>query len=214
MKNIVIIGPPGSGKGTISLELKKRGYIHISTGDLLREEVASDSELGREIATRINNGLMVDDTLSLKLMKKAMTKQKSGYIFDGYPRNLVQAKLLEDNLITGDKEDLVILYLDIDLSILKDRIVNRLNCTSCGAIFNLIDTPPLVQHSKYFCTCCLFELKKRQDDTEDSLLTRIEIFNEKTKPVVEYYSSFNNFHKIDTSLSREEIIKNVLDVIS
>ena len=213
-KNIVLIGMPGSGKGTVCLELKKMGYNHISTGDLLRIEVASGSELGKEIAARIDNGLMVDDQLSLRVMKESMNKNNGNCLFDGYPRNLVQAKLLESELINNDVDNLIILHLDISRDLLKERIINRLTCPKCEKIFNLKDQKPKSKNNKHFCDSCDIELSKRKDDNEESLNTRLKVFDDKTQDVINYYSSFKKYYKIDASKNREEIFKKILTLIN
>lgn len=214
MKHLVLIGPPGSGKGTLSLSLKNKGFIHISTGDLLREEIASGSTLGQEIAKLIDNGQMVDDVTSLKIMKKAMKKESSGTIFDGYPRNLKQLELLEKELLSGDTSNLYIIYLNMPLEQLAERIINRYICPLCGEIYNLKNKPPIITNDSYLCLKDHAVLEKRKDDNLESLQTRFKVFLEKTAPVIEKYRSYPNFYEIDASQDAESVLKKVERILN
>lgn len=214
MKHIVLIGPPGSGKGTLAAELKKRDYSHISTGDLLRAEIAADTELGRYAASLINKGNMVDDQVSLQVMKNAFAKVTKGAIFDGYPRNLVQLKLLEEQVLNNKIDNLYILYFDIPLEKLNSRIINRWTCPSCGEIYNLFSKAPETLGDQYFCSQDQSKLTQRKDDTEEFLQTRISVFKEKTIPVIEKYKGYPNFLSIDATKLPELILQEVLDFLS
>lgn len=213
MKHLVLIGPPGSGKGTLSLSLKAQGFIHISTGDLLREEIATGSELGKEIANLIDNGQMVDDQTSLRVMKKAMTSAKAGTIFDGYPRNLVQLELLEKELLNEDISNLYVIYLNMPLEKLTDRIINRYTCPSCGEIYNLKNKPPLKQEAEYICAKDQSVLSKRKDDNLESLQTRFKVFIEKTTPVINRYRTYPNFYELNADQSPELILNEVKEIL-
>jgi adenylate kinase len=214
VKNIVLIGPPGSGKGTLSKKLQEIGYLQISTGDLLREEVATGSELGKKIAEKIDNGFMVEDEISLAVMKKAMKTAKSGSIFDGYPRNLSQAKLLEQHLHTGDLNDLIILFLKLDLDDIKERIIFRKTCADCGEIFNLKTKKPKLENEEEVCTKCgSHNLQKRSDDNEESLQNRFTTYLTKTYPVVEMYEHYPKFFEIQAFQNEEQIWNDVYEII-
>lgn len=213
MKHLVLIGPPGSGKGTLSLELIKKGFNHISTGDLLREEIASGSELGKYIASLIDKGNMVDDNTSLAVMKKAMQSSKVGVIFDGYPRNLSQAKLLEDVLLNNDTSNLYIIYLSMPLELLAERIIHRYTCPSCGEIYHLKTKAPLKEGDNYTCPQDHTVLSKRKDDNLESLKTRFEVFKANTVPVVESYRNYERFFEIDATKKPEEILEESLKIL-
>lgn len=215
--NIVLIGPPGSGKGSLSNLLKNQyGFTHISTGDLLRKEVATGSELGKEISRLIDAGNMVSDEISLNVMKNEITKSNGNCIFDGYPRNLFQAKLLESTLLDGKTDDLIILYFDISLEKLIDRITNRVTCNTCGEIYNLKTKPPIIENdNEYFCKVCpkeISQITKRKDDNVESLKTRFSVFQQNTLPLLQYYQSSGfKFIQLDADKTIQEIESLVID---
>lgn len=210
---LVLIGPPGSGKGTISNYLKnKYNFVHISTGDLLREEVKSGSDLGKEIAKLIDHGQMVPDQLSLKLMKKAMNQSSStNFILDGYPRNLVQLELMKNDLLSCMPEkDVQYIGLDIPFESLIDRISNRYTCPQCGEIYNLISKKPIKNDSGTFlCRKDNTLLTQRKDDTREYLETRYKIFKEVTVPVINLLNKDKNFHMISSDVDEKQLISMV-----
>jgi adenylate kinase len=147
-------------------------------------------------------------------MKKAMKQAAAGSIFDGYPRNLKQAELLEKHLHDGDPQNLIILFLNLDSNQVKDRIIHRKTCKDCGEILNNLFKKPLIKEQKEHClNCQSINLLKRSDDNEESLANRLKTYNEKTYPVVEYYRSYKNFNEIDTTDSEEVIFKKVLKIL-
>lgn len=195
--HLIFIGYPGSGKGTVAKHLKD--YEQISTGDLLRKEIASGSELGKEIDALISKGNLVSDEMALKLIKSNFDPNKK-YIFDGFPRTLKQAQMLEDQILQGQKFKAI--HFDIDKNLLSDRIVNRRSCPSCGAIYNLKFKPP---QTKDTCDDCgHVGLNHRKDDTVEVLKKRFEIFEATGPEILNFYK--NNLSIVDGSASAAVII--------
>jgi len=207
---LLLLGAPGSGKGTLSSYLMEQGYAHISTGDLLREEVASGSELGKELKALMDQGKFASAEVVNNLVKTNLTKlQKEGkdIILDGYPRNVEQAKYLE----TYTNIDKVVEIVVPDSLIIK-RIVGRWSCPKCGFPYNIntsAEFKPLEKDGKYYCKTCNVELKHRSDDNEDTVQKRLDTYREQTQPLVDYYSAKGNMITIDGNLSKGELLKAV-----
>ena len=180
---LIILGAPGSGKGTQAKFItKSRGVPQISTGDLLREAVETQSPLGVKASQYMNTGTLVPDDIVLELLKERLKKKDTanGFILDGYPRNLAQANALAK--ITN--LDLVI-NIDVDYALLVKRITGRRTCKSCGAIFHIEFSPP---KSEGVCDKCSGELFQREDDTEKTVKKRLETYEQQTKPLIEHYT--------------------------
>ena len=180
---LIILGAPGSGKGTQAKFItKSRGVPQISTGDLLREAVEAQSPLGVKAGQYMNTGTLVPDDIVLELLKERLEKKDTanGFILDGYPRNLAQANALAK--ITNI--DLVI-NIDVDYALLVKRITGRRTCKSCGAIFHIEFSPP---KSEGVCDKCSGELFQREDDTEKTVKKRLETYEQQTKPLIEHYT--------------------------
>ncbi len=189
--NIVMLGAPGTGKGTAAKILaKKLNLPHISTGDMFREQIKNDTELGKEANEYISKGLLVPDELTIRIVKDRLSQQdtEKGIILDGFPRTLEQAqeltKILKEK---GQKVDLVP-ELNIPDEVIIDRIVNRATCTNkeCGAIYNLKYKKP---KEDGICDCCGSALSTRTDDTEETVKQRLEVYKAKSKDLIEYYKS-------------------------
>ncbi len=205
---IVMLGPPGSGKGTYSSRLsKKLGIPHISTGDLLREEVSKGSDLGKKAKEYMDKGELVPNEIVLEILKQRLQQPdcEKGFILDGFPRNLEQAKILE----TITKIDLVI-YLDVPDEIIIERLSNRRICKKCGAIYNLKTMPPKVPGK---CDICGGELYQREDDKPEVVKRRLETYRKETTPLIQYYrekgilSEFKVEEEIPVEKGIEEIMK-------
>ncbi|MGA2783519.1 MAG: nucleoside monophosphate kinase [Candidatus Bathyarchaeia archaeon] len=181
--NIVILGPPGSGKGTYSTLLKSRlGIPHISTGDLVREEIRNKTPLGDQIAKYSNSGNLVPDEIITELLKRHLSHDHSkGFILEGYPRSIQQAKLLEAIL----KIDIVI-NLNISANVIVDRLSARTQCKNCGAIYNDRTLKPKVSGK---CDKCGGDLFKRADDQPKVILERLKVYQQTSAPVVDFYRS-------------------------
>lgn len=206
MKKIILLGAPGSGKGTVSQFLIEKGYKHISTGDLFRQKLQEDSDEAREIQLLLNRGELIPDSIANKLAKDAIIQaidSHKGFVLDGFPRTLDQAKYLD----TICKIDLAI-YLDVNEEILFKRITGRLTCPKCNRIYNVYFKAPKVAN---VCDVCQIPLVKRRDDNETSFRFRMEEFHTKTKVLINYYENSNKLVKIngnqDLSLITSQLFK-------
>lgn len=215
MKNLIFIAPPAAGKGTISEMIENRFHLpHISTGDLLRDEIAHMTKLGLEIKDSMARGEFVSDEVITKLLKKRLSSKdvKKGYILDGYPRNLNQAKeydkLLEELSFDMGK----VIYLVIDKETATKRALSRVVCKSCGATYNL-SNPDLSPVREGICDHCNNELSIRSDDNEETFKSRFDTYMKETYPLIEYYKNKNNLIEIDASKSPSEIFEEIKKVI-
>lgn len=209
-QQLILLGAPGSGKGTQAARLvEKFGFNHISTGDLLRGEIAKESELGKRVKAVIDAGDLVNDQLVLELLKANTDLTGSAYIFDGFPRNIDQAKLLDSEVLV-DAPSLAI-YFDIDLEILIERIVNRRVAPKSGEIYNLITRPPKTEGK---CDVSGEDLVHRKDDNEDTVRNRMEVFKNTINPVLEYYETKGNLRRIDATKSSDEVLAQLSDIVS
>ncbi|NLC25519.1 MAG: adenylate kinase [Fastidiosipila sp.] len=180
----IFLGAPGSGKGTWSGIVSQRlDLSHLSTGDLLRHEVAADSELGQKAKSYMNAGELVPDELILSLVDKKLG-ELNGFILDGFPRNIAQAKSLQDILEKNEISLTKVIYLDVPEEELIRRITNRVVCPNCGATYNLKTMPPKVDG---ICDICGSKLIQRKDDTEEVFRTRLQAYNKQTAPLLDYY---------------------------
>jgi adenylate kinase len=207
---LILLGAPGSGKGTQAKSLVTQyGYSHISTGDLLRAEVAKNSQLGSKIKSVMESGNLVNDELVLELLKANCNIDKSSYIFDGFPRNYEQSKALDD-LVLG-KSKCIALYFEVNIQQIVDRIVNRRNCPKCGKIYNIISLPP--KKSGSCDDCGPVELVHRKDDTESVVRNRIKVYEDSISKVLSYYEKKGVLRKIDASQDPNVVYKNIQAIL-
>lgn len=203
---IILLGAPGSGKGTQAAQLvEELGYKHISTGDLLRKEISEGSELGQRVKSIMDNGDLVDDHTVLELLKKNCDLNNNVYIFDGFPRNLEQAKLLDEVVLKDVSKKAI--YFDIDLEILIERVVNRRLAPKSGEIYNLKTKPPKVPGK---CDVSGEELIQRKDDNEETVRNRLNVFKSTIDPVLDYYEKTGNLIRIDASRTSREVMDQLL----
>ncbi|HCZ06881.1 MAG: adenylate kinase [Thermotogota bacterium] len=210
---LVFLGPPGAGKGTQAKILsKKLGIPHISTGDMLREAIASGSELGKRVETIVSSGALVSDDLMAEIVRERLSQAdcSNGFILDGYPRTVNQAETLKEILKElGTKLDLVIL-IDVDEETLVERITSRRVCPNCHAVFNLKNNPPKKDN---ICDHCGTQLVQREDDTEEVVRNRYKIYLEKTHPLIEYYEREGLLKKVPGDRSQDDVTEMLLQVL-
>ena len=208
--NIVLFGAPGSGKGTASKILKEKlNLLHISTGDVLRENVKNETTLGNEAKKYMDSGALVPDELIVNMVKELLNKPeaKNGVIFDGFPRTLEQAEALDKMLVEmGSKVD-VVLKIDVPFEEIKKRMANRRTCKDCKEIYSLDFNPPK-QEGK--CDICNGELVQREDEKPEIVGKRLEIYKEQSDPVIEYYKKTNDLKEYKAG---DEIGKNTKEVV-
>ena len=195
--NIILIGPPGAGKGTQARHLvETRGMVQLSTGDMLREAKDSGTEMGRVVAGVMERGELVTDEIVIGLIREKIEAGKgNGFIFDGFPRTMAQADALADLLAaTGQTLDAVI-EMEVDDNALVARITARSTCGNCGEVYNDITKP---QPADGKCSNCgASDFKRRADDNEESLRTRLMEYYKKTSPLIGYYYAKGDLKKVD-----------------
>lgn len=208
MLKIVIMGPAGSGKGTMSDVIEDNYPVkHISSGSMFRDEIRNNTPLGQKANSYITQGLLVPDDVTLELVRNRITKDdcKDGYLLDGFPRSLVQAEAIDDLGIN------VVLNLTIEEHLLVDRIVYRRICEDCKAIYN-VKLNPLKDEEH--CEKCGGKLYQRSDDTYDKLMVRLHSYEEETKPVVDYYRQKGIVYDVDAGQSVEDVYKQIDEILT
>ena len=208
-----MLGSPGAGKGTQAQQIVNKFNLNqISTGDLLRNEIKLKTDIGKEIENIISKGDFATDEIVDRLLKKVVTNNniRNKIIFDGYPRNLNQAESLELILNSDNQAINYILFLRVPRSIIEKRILGRLTCEICNKSYNeFIDKNEIENHK-----CGKQNLKKRKDDNQEVLINRYDEYMKKTKPVLDFYASRNNFYEIDGSEKIEVISSKIEQILS
>ncbi len=204
---LVLLGPPGVGKGTqASSIVKKYGVPHISTGDIFRANIKNGTKLGLEAKSYMDKGLLVPDELVVSIVKDRLAQDdcKDGFLLDGFPRTIEQADSLDQSLSeSGIKLDKVI-NLSADKDILLERVVGRRICRTCGATYHIKFNPPKVDG---ICDLDQGELYQREDDTEETVSTRIEVYGKETRPLIDYYTNKDLLLDIDGTQPIEQIFE-------
>ena len=208
MKNrLVFLGPPGAGKGTQALIISRRFSIpRIATGDLLRDEIATGSELGLNARRYVDDGKLVPDEVVNEILRSRLAELKSGFIIDGYPRTIEQARFLDVVTVLD-----LVLYFDAPEGILVDRIINRRICPVCNAVYNTTEYPPKVDN---LCDRDQTPLIQRSDDNREVAEARIRTFWEKTAPLVQFYFEKNLLAKIDAKRKFDQVTEEILVVMN
>ena len=202
---MVLIGAPAAGKGTQAARLVKHYDIaHISTGDMLREEVAKGTELGNEAKSIMASGGLVSDELIIAIVQERIKKDdcKNGFILDGFPRTVVQAEKLKE-MVKLDK----VVYINAPDDIMLQRLTARQTCPKCGATYNKLFLPP---KKEGLCDTCGVELTQRKDDTEEAGKKRLATFHEQSEPLVGFYEKEGILFEVDGTLDIDEITKEII----
>lgn len=210
---IVLLGAPGAGKGTLAKDLVGLFNVpHISTGDMFREAVASGSELGRQVQNILSSGKLVPDEIVNELVRERISKpdRKDGFILDGYPRTVQQARTLDEMLTAmGQKLDAV-LYLKVSEDVVVERLTNRRVCPRCGRIYNLLSMPP---KSDEICDDCGTKLIQRDDDREEVVRNRFKVYNEMTAPLIDYYKKKGTLIEIDAEADHQITVRKTVEAL-
>ena len=215
MKNIILIAAPAAGKGTLSeMLVEKYNYVHISTGDLLRDASKEETELGKKISEMLQSGSLVTNEIVFDLLERRLMKDdtKNGYILDGFPRTLEQAEMYDETIKKLNKDLGVVIVLESDYETLQKRIVGRMLCEDCGSVYNTltgVNTPKV----EGICDKCGGKLYKRSDDNAESFKTRYETYIEKTKPLIDFYKEKGNLHFVNSD-SKEDMLKDVEEILN
>lgn len=215
--NIIIFGPPGAGKGTQSSFLvEKQNMFQLSTGDLLRAELKSGSDLSKQLKEIMDAGKLVSDDIINNLIEKKISDPsvKNNIIFDGFPRNLDQAKSLDHMLNKYDQKISAIINLKVDYSVLVKRISGRVSCSICKKPFNEFFDPPVDPKKCANDQCETRELIKRSDDNESTVTNRLKTYDEQTLPILDYYREKGIVKDVDAMKAINEVTDEIKAIIS
>ena len=194
---IVLLGAPGSGKGTqAKLLVEKYNVPQISTGDLLRAAVVAQTPLGRQAKAIMDAGQLVPNEIVLGMIRERLNNPdaRNGFILDGFPRNTEQAQALDELLKSLNQPIDTALLIDVDFDILMQRLTGRLSCESCGEVYNTFTNPPVMENE---CDKCGSRLHHRSDDNEDTIGKRLRVYESQTQPVVDYYQQQNKLASVE-----------------
>jgi adenylate kinase len=210
---VIFLGPPGAGKGTQAKELaKKCGVPHLSTGDMLRENIANGTPLGEKAKPVMARGEFVPDSLVLKMVADRIEQPDCwhGFVFDGFPRTVAQAQYLQVLLAQHGYKPAVVVHFVIDPGMLLRRITGRRMCKVGGEIYNIYERAPKVDG---LCDNDGGELEQRPDDREEIVAPRLQAYERQTAPLVAYYKRLGRLHSVDASRSVAEVTQEVLEVV-
>jgi adenylate kinase len=207
---IVLLGPPGAGKGTQAKVLAQElGVAHISTCDILRQNVKDATALGQEAKDFMDRGLLVPDGLMSKMLQDRFAQDdiKKGFILDGYPRNIAQAKTLEEIFKPKGIDIDIVVYLDSSDSVIIQRLSGRLVCSKCSANYHVTNMPPSKQG---FCDKCGAALYQRTDDKVETIKKRLDVYKNEVADLIKYYSGQNKLHRLSADGPAQEVLKEIV----
>ena len=210
---LILLGPPGAGKGTQAKMLKEKFQIpQISTGDILRQAVKDNTELGARAKTVMDAGQLVPDNIVMGLIKERIRQEdcKTGFILDGFPRNITQAEKLSETLQDMNLAIDNVIDLEVDEGEVVERLTGRSTCSECGAMFHKVSRPPKVDE---VCDGCGGKLEQRPDDNKETIEERLRVYSESTSPLKEFYLKEGNLKTLEAKGSVEEIFSRVCEMI-
>ena len=210
---IILLGPPGAGKGTQAAGIVEKYNIpHISTGDIFRKNIKEGTDLGKKAKEYMDQGLLVPDELTVGLVTDRLSQDdcKNGFMSDGFPRNVAQAQQLGQYLNSVDLALDRVINIEVDKDILVGRAVGRRICKSCGATYHVEFNPPKVDGT---CDVCGGELYQRADDNEETVSKRIQVYLDETKPLADYYSNEGIIANINGEQSIDKVFADIVDAL-
>ena len=192
--NLVLLGYPGSGKGTQAKVLSEQlALFHISTGDIFREAISAKTQLGQEVSKYLAAGRLVPDKLVLSVIKARLAAETRGLLFDGFPRTVDQAQGLDEYFTSRSQSIDAVIFLDVDEEAVVARLGSRRTCPKCQKIYNLLTSPPAKEG---VCDVCGEKLILREDDKPEVIRRRISVYKDQTEPLVAYYKGLGNFYPV------------------
>ncbi len=215
MMNILLMGLPGAGKGTQS-EMISRDYpmVHIATGDIFREAIKNQTELGKEAQSYTDAGNLVPDDVTNRLVLERLGQDDvkgNGFMLDGYPRTINQAQALESNLESLNTQLDAVIYIDVDPEVLKERLSGRIICRNCGATYHKLYNPPKVDG---VCDICgSSDFYQREDDKPEKVSHRIQLQMESIQPILDYYDSKDMLHRVNGEEEIETVYRQIKAIL-
>lgn len=210
---IVLLGPPGAGKGTQAKSICNKFSIpHISTGDIFRNHISQRTPLGIEAKKSIDKGELVSDELTISIVKERLMQDdcKIGFLLDGFPRTVIQAEALDEFLEDkGEKLDTALL-IDVPKDFIIERMSGRRVCLSCGASYHIKFNPP---NHEGKCDICGSDVSQRRDDKEETVKDRLNIYDEQTQPLIKYYNAKGMLSAVDGTQAINDVFKNICDIL-
>lgn len=211
--NIILLGPPGAGKGTqAKLISEKYSIPHISTGDIFRKNISEKTHLGVKAKSYMDKGQLVPDELTIDLVKDRLQQEdcKNGFLLDGFPRTVAQAEALDKFLHEDNQCINSALLIDVPQEYILERMTGRRVCNSCGASYHVKFNPSKVDGK---CDVCGNDLIQRKDDSEETVRERLDVYSKQTQPLVQYYSDKKVLSTIDGTTEIKEVFKNISDIL-
>ncbi len=213
MKRLVLLGPPGAGKGTQAVKIAARYEIpYISTGDILRRNIKEGTALGKKAQEYMDHGELVPDDLVIALVEDRLTWEdcNNGFLLDGFPRTIYQAESFDKYLAQKDMKLSVVLNIRVPEEILLPRIIGRRVCKTCGATYHVSSMPPKAEG---VCDLCGGELHQRADDAEETVLNRFKVYQAQTAPLIDYYETADEIAHIDGAASQDAVFDAIVDIL-
>jgi adenylate kinase len=213
MRVIILLGAPGSGKGTTADRVKdEAGYTHVSTGDLLRAAVKKGTDVGKEAESYMQKGELVPDDVMIRIVEDVLDTgaDDASYMFDGYPRTVEQADLLDKSLESRGSGIKSVIFLDVPRDVLINRLTGRRICRSCGISFHVVNIPPKVEG---VCDDCGGELYQRADDSEETIANRLEVYNSQTESLISRYEGQGVLLRVDGDQGAQNLANEVKDIL-